>query len=264
MRQKEEVYLPECTKFLNRPIDLTMEEERDYIHRYQNGDINVGEKLLYAEYAQIKHIIGNYKNLGVPVEDLLQEACIGTLYAIKHFRSDYQVRFSTYAAYWIRQFVLNAINRQSGIIFLPRKKRKKQRELLDMANMIFLTTGKEATPEQLAEMNKMEVCEVNEILQFTVLPAPLNPALLEGESVSYDEGNTLMDLIDVLLSTLPKRERQILVLRYGIGHSRSMTLEEVGRIIGVTAERVRQIEKKALHKLTHPARKKGLIGLWRI
>lgn len=264
MREKEEVYLPECTRILNRSVGLTMEEERDYIRRYQNGEINVGEKLLYAEYAQIKHITGRYTNLGVPMEDLLQEACIGTLYAIKHFRSDYQVRFSTYAAYWIRQSVLNALNRQSGIVFLPRKKRKKQRELFDTANMIFLTTGKEATPEQLAEMNKMEVCEVNEILQFTILPVPLNPSLIKEEDVFYDAGDPSADLIDALLSTLPKRERQILYLRYGIGRGRSMTLEEVGKRVRVTAERVRQIEKKALHKLTHPARKRGLTGLWKI
>ena len=264
MKQKEEVYLPECARILNRPINLTMEEERDYIRRYQGGEINIGEKLLYAEYAQIKYIIGRYKNLGVPMEDLLQEACIGTLYAIKHFRPDYQVRFSTYAAYWIRQFVLNALNRQSGIVFLPRRMRKKQRELFDMANMIFLTTGKEATPEQLAKMNKMEVCEVNEILQFTILPVPLNPSFIEGENVFYDAGEPSADLIDILLSTLPKRERQILSLRYGICRSRSMTLEEVGKRLGVTAERVRKIEKKALHKLTHPARKKGLTGLWKV
>lgn len=264
MREKEEVYLPECTRILNRSVGLTMEEERDYIRRYQNGEINVGEKLLYAEYAQIKHITGRYTNLGVPMEDLLQEACIGTLYAIKHFRSDYQVRFSTYAAYWIRQSVLNALNRQSGIVFLPRKKRKKQRELFDTANMIFLTTGKEATPEQLAEMNKMEVCEVNEILQFTILPVPLNPSLIKEEDVFYDAGDYSADLIAALLSTLPKRERQILYLRYGIGRGRSMTLEEVGKRVRVTAERVRQIEKKALHKLTHPARKRGLTGLWKI
>ena len=98
MRKKEEVYLPECARVLNRSINLTMEEERDYIRRYQGGETNVGEKLLYAEYAQIKHITGRYTNLGVPMEDLLQEACIGTLYAIKHFRPDYPVRFSTYAA----------------------------------------------------------------------------------------------------------------------------------------------------------------------
>ena len=249
MKQKEEVYLPECARILNRPINLTMEEERDYIRRYQGGEINIGEKLLYAEYAQIKYIIGRYKNLGVPMEDLLQEACIGTLYAIKHFRPDYQVRFSTYAAYWIRQFVLNALNRQSGIVFLPRRMRKKQRELFDMANMIFLTTGKEATPEQLAKMNKMEVCEVNEILQFTILPVPLNPSFIEGENVFYDAGEPSADLIDILLSTLPKRERQILSLRYGICRSRSMTLEEVGKRLGVTAERVRKI---------------GLTGLWKV
>lgn len=263
MKQKGKVNLQECTEFLNHPIALTREQERDYIHRYQNGDINVGEKLLYAEYALIKHVIKAYQNMGVPMEDLIQEACIGILYAIKHFQPKYQVRFSTYAAYWIRQSVLNAVNRQSGIVFLPRKMRKKQKELLDKANMIFLTTGKEATPEQLAEMNKMEVYEVNKILQFTILPVPLNLSFFEGESMPYDVDNTPTDLIDALLSTLPKRERQILRLRYGIGCSKCMTLKEISERIGITAERVRKIEKKALHKLTHPARKKGLTGLWK-
>ena len=74
MKQKGKVNLQECTEFLNHPIALTREQERDYIHRYQNGDINVGEKLLYAEYALIKHVIKAYQNMGVPMEDLIQEA----------------------------------------------------------------------------------------------------------------------------------------------------------------------------------------------
>lgn len=239
---------------------LSAEQERQLIVRYKMGDREAAT-ILYSVYcSNTARVAAQYKNMGLPMDDLVQEASIGFLYAIYHYNMKFQVRFSTYAAYWSRQAILDALNKTSEVIYLPRSVRKKRRDLLRESNMFLLMTGKEATPEILAKKLKMEVDEVVTILHYTVVPVPLDEEILIGSSECESEASE--ELLDALLSTLPENEKEVLQLRYGIGKDAALSLKETGTVLGITAERARQLEKRALHKLMHPARKKGLKDLW--
>lgn len=237
-------------------IQSSLEEEYQYIVMYRNGNQGAYDKLKELCDGQMQWIVKQYTNCGIPQEDLMQEAQIGMLFAIERYNPKYNVRFVTYATYWMREAVLEAINKTGNLIYLPRDIQRKRQKVIRMSNLICLLSGGEATAEQLAESLMMEVNEVEEILKYTVVLKPIEE--LGGQEVSVENSNNIVDL---LLSTLPSIERKVLQLRYGmVGSVR--TFVNVGEILQITPERARQIEKKALRKLQHPARKKGLEGLW--
>ena len=233
-----------------------MEEEFKYVEMYRNGNPHVYEKLKELCDSQIWRIVKQYSNCGIPQEDLMQEALIGLLFAIEKYDPAFNVRFATYATYWIREAVLEAINKTGSFIYLPRDIQRKRQKIIRMSNLICLLSGEEATAEQLAESLKMEVDEVEELLKYTVVLKPVEE--LDGKEVF--EG-TDSNIVDLLLSTLPSIERKVLQLRYEVAGG-VRTFAKVGELLQMTPERARQLEKKALKKLQHPARKRGLEGLW--
>lgn len=235
---------------------FSIEEEFKYVEMYRKGDFEMYEKLKGLCDSQIRRVVTQYSNCGIPQEDLVQEALIGLLFAIERYDPTYNVRFVTYATYWIREAVLEAINKTANLIYLPRAIQRKRQKIIRMSNLICLLSGEEATAEQLAESLKMEVNEVEELLKYTVVLKPVEE-LGRQEEFKETGGN----IVDLLLSTLPSIERKVLQLRYGNAGSVRPFLK-VGEMLQMTPERARQIEKKALKKLQHPARKKGLEGLW--
>ncbi|MBQ2886859.1 MAG: sigma-70 family RNA polymerase sigma factor [Alphaproteobacteria bacterium] len=234
----------------------SMEEEFKYVEMYRNGNPHVYEKLKELCDSQIWRIVKQYSNCGIPQEDLMQEALIGLLFAIEKYDPAFSVRFATYATYWIREAVLEAINKTGSFIYLPRDIQRKRQKIIRMSNLICLLSGEEATAEQLAESLKMEVDEVEELLKYTVVLKPVEE--LDGKEVFEGTGSNIVDL---LLSTLPSIERKVLQLRYEVAGG-VRTFAKVGELLQMTPERARQLEKKALKKLQHPARKRGLEGLW--
>lgn len=234
----------------------SIEEEFKYVEMYRQGNLEIYEKLKELCDSQIWRVVKQYANCGIPQEDLMQEALIGLLYAIEKYEPMFNVRFVTYAAYWIRAAVLEAINKTGNFIYLPRDIQRKRQRIIRMSNLICLLSGEEATAEQLAESLNMEVNAVEELLKYTVILKP-NEELDRREESEVD-GDSIVDL---LLSTLPSIERKVLQLRYGVAGD-VRTFAKVGEMLQITPERVRQIEKKVLKKLRHPARKRGLEGLW--
>lgn len=247
------------TDEINQKVALvksSVEEEHKYVEMYRNGNLKMYENLKELCDSQIRRVVTQYSNCGIPQEDLVQEALIGLLFAIERYNPVYNVRFVTYATYWIREAVLEAINKTGNLIYLPRDIQRKRQKIIRMSNLICLLSGEEATVEQLAESLKMEVSEVEELLKYTVVLKPVEE--LGRQEVSQE---TSSNIVDLLLSTLPSIERKVLQLRYEVGGS-VRTFAKVGELLQITPERARQIEKKALKKLQHPARKKGLEGLW--
>lgn len=244
------------TQHKDEKAKTSLEEEYKYVELYRKGNLGAYEKLKELCDSQIRWVVKQYANCGIPQEDLIQEALIGMLFAIERYDTAYDVRFITYASYWIREAVLEAINKTGNLIYLPRDMQRKRQKIIRMSNLICLLSGGEATAEQLAESLKMEVNEVEELLKYTVVLKPTEE--LGRQDASEEKGNNIADL---LLSTLPSIERKVLKLRYEVAGS-VRTFVKVGEMLQMTPERVRQIEKKALRKLRHPARRKGLEGLW--
>lgn len=234
----------------------SLEEDFKYVEMYRKGNLEIYEKLKELCDSQIRRVVKQYSNCGIPQEDLMQEALIGLLFAIEKYDPAFNVRFVTYATYWIREAVLEAINKTGCLIYLPRDIQRKRQKIIRMSNLICLLSGEEATAEQLAESLKMEVNEVEELLKYTVVLKPVEE--LDGQEVFKGAGSSIVDL---LLSTLPSIERKVLQLRYEVAGG-VRTFAKVGELLQMTPERARQLEKKALKKLQHPARKKGLEGLW--
>ena len=234
----------------------SLEEDFKYVEMYRKGNLEIYEKLKELCDSQIRRVVKQYSNCGIPQEDLMQEALIGLLFAIEKYDPAFNVRFVTYATYWIREAVLEAINKTANLIYLPRDIQRKRQKIIRMSNLICLLSGEEATAEQLAESLQLEVDEVEELLKYTVVLKPVEE--LTGHEESQE---TSSNIVDLLLSTLPSIERKVLQLRYEVAGS-VRTFAKVGELLQMTPERVRQIEKKALKKLRHPARKKGLEGLW--
>lgn len=240
---------------LNRTNSALM-KEYEHVVQYRNGNQEAYQMLMALCASRIRLTVKQYANCGVPQEDLEQEAHIGLLYAIERYDPKFNVRFVTYASYWIRQAVLDAINKVGNFIYLPKDVLRKRQRIIRMANLICLMSGQEATAVQIAESLGMEETEVQDILKYTIILKPIENLGEKFEVVDSEESIT-----DALLSTLPSLERTVMELRYGVfGEVKSKAF--VGDLLGITPERVRQIEKYALKKLRHPARKKGLEGLW--
>ena len=242
----------------NKQHSFSLDQDWKFVRESRSGDERATMILIQSCEKIMNTVIRKYQSPCIMWEDLHQEAVIGVIQAIKGFDIQYGVRFSTYASYWIRQAVLDTVNQQ--IISLPLEIRKKRRDIYNTANMHLLATGQEITVCELSKELALEESEIIEILKYTQLPVPLE----NFWETAYEEADqdSEEDFTQALLSTLPELERQVLCLRYGITEKRSYTLKEISYSLGLTMERVRQIEKKALHKLVHPARKRGLRGLW--
>ena len=242
---------------------MKREEEIICINRYKAGDKEAGNQLIKEGMWLIRMLAEQYRDKGLPWEDLLQEASIGLLYAIEHYNSDYKVRLSTYAAFWIRQSILDALHKTSELIYLPRSVREKRKEIFNIMNMLTLLYKREVCVEQVAEYLNMEVSEIEDYMAYTIQPLPLDEAI--WRVYSRESGSEKAEeLVEVLLTTLQYLERKIIRMRFGIGYEEAIPLEEIGRNCHISYERARQLEKRAMNKLLHPARKRGLKGIWKM
>jgi RNA polymerase primary sigma factor len=250
-----------------RGLTLVSHEEEQLLARLAaRGDARARKRLVEANLRLVIAIARRYVNSGVPLIDLIQEGNMGLMRAAEKFDYNRGTHFGTYATWWIRQAVSRAAGEQSRLIHLPEHVATRLRKVRRIAAQLSQENGLDPLPEQIAEAAGMPIEEVDDLLHVTEQPVSLDaPADMENR---YSLADTLEDRAsqapaDVAsrhlvgeelhraLSSLTSRERAVVSLRYGIGDGRSRTLLEVGKELGISRERVRQLEMVALMKLRH-------------
>lgn len=261
-------------KEIGRVPLLTREEEIRLAQRVEAGDEKAKRELADANLRLVVSIAKKYIGRGLTFLDLIQEGNKGLIRAVEKYDWTKGFKFSTYATWWIRQAITRSIADQARTIRIPVHMVETINKLMRTARKLMQEMGREPTPQEIGERMDMEPEKVREILKIAQ-----NTASLETPVGDSDEDSVLGDFIpdekqetpyeltsremlkeniDEVLQALSDREAKVLKMRFGLGDNKMMTLEEVGRKFGVTRERIRQIEAKALRKLKHPSRRKKL------
>ena len=252
---------------------LTADEELLLARRKADGDEAAKERLIEANLRLGGSIAKRYTGRGMSFLDLVQEGNLGLIKGVEKFDYTKGYKLSTYATWWIRQSVTRALADQARTIRVPVHMVETINKMSKMQRKLTLELGYEPSVTELAEALDMSEDKVMEIMQIAREPASLETPIGEEDdsnlgdfvadnNVVTPEGNVesvmLREHIDALLGDLKERERQVIVLRFGLEDGHPRTLEEVGREFNVTRERIRQIEAKALRKLRNPVRSKRI------
>ena len=281
--KKEEMIAPPGVK-INDPVRmylkeigrvdlLTAEEEVSLAKRIENGEEVAKQELAEANLRLVVSIAKRYVGRGMSFLDLIQEGNMGLMKAVMKFDYTKGFKFSTYATWWIRQAITRAIADQARTIRIPVHMVETINKLVRIQRQLLQDLGREPTPEEIGAEMDLPTEKVRDILKISQEPVSLETPIgeeddshlgdfIEDDGVTSPSDNAAYELLkgelkDVL-DTLTDREENVLRLRFGLDDGRQRTLEDVGKFFGVTRERIRQIEAKAIRKLRHPSRSKQL------
>ncbi|WP_298591188.1 RNA polymerase sigma factor RpoD [uncultured Selenomonas sp.] len=260
-------------KEIGRVPLLSADEEIALAKRMESGDEAAQKELAEANLRLVVSIAKRYVGRGMLFLDLIQEGNLGLIKAVEKFDYNKGYKFSTYATWWIRQAITRAIADQARTIRIPVHMVETINKLIRVSRQLLQQLGREPSPEEIAAAMEISVERVREIMKIAQEPVSLETPIGEeedshlGDFIEDQDAPApaeaasfmlLKEQLEEVLDTLTEREERVLRLRFGLDDGRARTLEEVGQNFGVTRERIRQIEAKALRKLRHPSRSRKL------
>jgi len=248
---------------------IDREEEVRLAKRIRAGEEGALDKLVRSNLRFVVSIARRYQNQGVPLPDLINEGNLGLIRAAQKFDESKGIKFISYAVWWVRQGVLQAIAEQSRVVRIPLSRAGEVNRIVRRSSALVQELGREPTAEEIAEGMDLSREEVEQTLALCrsqlSLDAPLKPGETGGlldflpdrfanapEDAAYE--HALREHIEQALSTLKEREAKIVRLYFGLDDQQPMTLEEIGAQFGITRERVRQIKQRAIERLRHASR----------
>jgi RNA polymerase primary sigma factor len=254
-------YLQEISEF---PL-LTKEEEQAIAARMRvDSPDDTYHGLVQSNLSFVVKIASEYKNMGLPFEDLLNEGNIGLIEAAHHFDPARGTKFITYAIWWIRKSILKALSQHSAMVRIPNYQLKKVRNVRNTERMLSRELGREADREEISKELRVTIAKIDEILQMKMRElslddkvgkekdTPISDYLVDGRSVNPEDElikNEGQVVIRLALRSLSEQEQTVIINRFGLEGGRVFTLKEIGEKLGVSRERVRQIENQAKKRL---------------